>query len=472
MKKDELYQAIVDNNEPLILELISHDEIKALLADFAECDQLLTFACIENNYTHLLSSLLKHITVTGYFAQHTLAHAAAKGDYDIVKTLLQRGAAHYNLFVKDHQTPLFYACDNGHKNIVELFLSNLMPFQESYTSRRRFDFNNLFNDQYVFLALKAACVNQFIDIIDMMKNIIHRMPKHNYVQLLSDIPIDMIDYLLTIRALDNHILLIIELCKKEKPELIQCIADKYKIDLTLTETRQKMLEAIGSHGNMRTLDYLMRPPFSIDVNQSINGFNESILHIASRYGHTDMVELLLQQGANPNLVDGGGESPLGSACFYGRLEIIDLLLAYNCDVNYINEHGSQHILQIIFCGPIKALAILDRLVIAGYNFHQPSLLMHHAIKYNRLAIIERLVDLRASINHVDKDNGNTPLMSAIQAGKIDIIKLLVQHPSIDHQITNNDGQTAAMMAERASPEIRALFEEINETLSSGSSCRF
>lgn len=55
------------------------------------------------------------------------------------------------------------------------------------------------------------------------------------------------------------------------------------------------------------------------------------LHTASSMGHTDMVHLLLNHGANVNLGDCYGCTPLHRACECGHSDIVELLLKAGAD---------------------------------------------------------------------------------------------------------------------------------------------
>lgn len=65
-----------------------------------------------------------------------------------------------------------------------------------------------------------------------------------------------------------------------------------------------------------------------------NGEGYTALHIASLHGQVDIVKLLLNNGAIPNIVTRKGLTPLHLACQTGRLEIVKLLL--QCKGSQVN----------------------------------------------------------------------------------------------------------------------------------------
>ncbi|XP_034147257.1 oxysterol-binding protein-related protein 1 isoform X2 [Esox lucius] len=60
------------------------------------------------------------------------------------------------------------------------------------------------------------------------------------------------------------------------------------------------------------------------------------IHLASYFGHKDVVEELLKAGANVNLQDNMGDTPLHKAASTGRKEVVLLLLRYNASPTIIN----------------------------------------------------------------------------------------------------------------------------------------
>lgn len=67
--------------------------------------------------------------------------------------------------------------------------------------------------------------------------------------------------------------------------------------------------------------------------------------ISSYKGHTDVVEYLLQKGANVNAQANCKATSLHYASECGHLEICTLLLDYGGDVNITNEYGMTPFIQ-------------------------------------------------------------------------------------------------------------------------------
>jgi ankyrin repeat protein len=77
-----------------------------------------------------------------------------------------------------------------------------------------------------------------------------------------------------------------------------------------------------------------------DVNQpSNNGFNVYPIHSAAAGNYTDIVRMLIDNGAKVNVKQQAGATPLHSAAQNGNLEMLILLLEHGAEVNTRMEGG-------------------------------------------------------------------------------------------------------------------------------------
>lgn len=93
---------------------------------------------------------------------------------------------------------------------------------------------------------------------------------------------------------------------------------------------------------------------------ALNREHQTALHIASYYGHTAVVELLLFAGANPNVISRGreGKTPLMYAARNGHAQAAKLLLESKALVNmqtaygktalmYASTHGHPDVVRVL-----------------------------------------------------------------------------------------------------------------------------
>ena len=72
----------------------------------------------------------------------------------------------------------------------------------------------------------------------------------------------------------------------------------------------------------------------VDVDDySWGSWGETPLQLAARYSHNEIVELLIDNGADVNAKDVNGNTPLHLAALFGRKEVVELLIANGAAVN-------------------------------------------------------------------------------------------------------------------------------------------
>ncbi len=134
----------------------------------------------------------------------------------------------------------------------------------------------------------------------------------------------------------------------------------------------------------------------VDVNEeSSNGLTP--LHYAASAGHNDIVELLIERGANVNATDSGkGATPLDYAHWRDHEEVIETLNAHNAQREH--EKGGKGIGQ--------------------------SSLIHDAALDGDIDEVQRQLDARVDPN-LKSSKGATPLFYAVYGGHLEIVELLI-----------------------------------------------
>jgi ankyrin repeat protein len=110
----------------------------------------------------------------------------------------------------------------------------------------------------------------------------------------------------------------------------------------------KALFAVAAKGDSHTIDYLLG--LGADVQQTdVNG--ETLIHKACRHGNTETMEHLISLGVDVNqtlgpingAVDSRGESPLHYAVLHGQLNAIKVLLEHGANPNIVEYFtGQEH----------------------------------------------------------------------------------------------------------------------------------
>lgn len=109
------------------------------------------------------------------------------------------------------------------------------------------------------------------------------------------------------------------------------------------------------------------------------------------YGQTEVVSMLLKNGADVHAKTMYGSTTLDMAIWYGDIEIVSMLLENGADVNAKGKYGSTALIK------------------ASENGHTE--------------VVRMLLEKGADVN-VKDDNGSTALMKASKEGRTEIVELL------------------------------------------------
>ena len=156
----------------------------------------------------------------------------------------------------------------------------------------------------------------------------------------------------------------------------------------------------------------------IDCAIGIGIHGETSLQVASCYGHKDLVNFLLDMGANPNKINTGGWgwTPLHYAISRNHDYVVQLLLERGADPNILNKDGN-------------------------------SSLFWAASNGNKF-VAELLINRGANILNDDID-GTTVLHAAAFYGNKNVVKLLLDHGA-NPKAQNHQGENALALAYRGS----------------------
>jgi len=167
----------------------------------------------------------------------------------------------------------------------------------------------------------------------------------------------------------------------------------------------------------------------VDLEVECFHWGNTALHYACQHGHHKCVELLLEFGANINVLGAYNDTPLHRATHYGNYKCVEILLKHGANINAVDEYNTTPLSNCIytpgqFPGNIKCVEILLKngadTEIANSSGDTP---LHKAIGYEEYENVELLLKYGANINTVDKA-GNNSFYHAFFIGNKDIIKLL------------------------------------------------
>ncbi|XP_064072407.1 oxysterol-binding protein-related protein 1 [Vanessa tameamea] len=165
------------------------------------------------------------------------------------------------------------------------------------------------------------------------------------------------------------------------------------------------------------------------------------LHLATYFGHMDVVEVLLDAGVDVDEVNDTGDTALHKASFIGNEELVILLLNYKADVNIMNGEGRT---AADVCKTQDVQRLLEAAGLAERRDRERKLLT--AAREGRIEEVQELLSGSSppNINCADAQ-GNTCLHCAAYRGHARVAVLLLQN-GVDTTLKNNNGQLAIDLA--------------------------
>ncbi|XP_078276743.1 ankyrin repeat and SAM domain-containing protein 1A-like isoform X4 [Rhinoraja longicauda] len=168
-------------------------------------------------------------------------------------------------------------------------------------------------------------------------------------------------------------------------------------------------------------------PFDPYINAK-NNDNETALHCAAQYGHSDVVKVLLEELTDPTMRNNKFETPLDLAALYGRLEVVKMLLI---------AHPN-----LLSCNTKK---------------HTP---LHLAARNGQRAVVHVLLEAGMDINY--QTEKGSALHEAALFGKTDVVQILLTS-DIHVNIKDVRGKSALEIVQehpaQKSKEIATLIQD-------------
>ena len=230
-----------------------------------------------------------------------------------------------------------------------------------------------------------------------------------------------------------------------------------------------LLMAASHGGNVDIARLLIKRGADVRA-EHLNG--RTALGNAAMGGHVELVELLLDSGANPNVpmhIFGisPGTTALTEAAVFGHTEVVVALLRHGVNPDQRRDDGCTALIAAAAaCREATVRVLLDRNADPGIQCTDDgSTAMLCAAGSGNFPIVEALVKAGANPNTACTGPGSnvaegTPLMEAIAEGHTKIAKYLANLPGIDANAVGYAGQTALILAGGAAHPSLSLIQQL------------
>ncbi|KGN60793.1 ankyrin-1 [Cucumis sativus] len=191
----------------------------------------------------------------------------------------------------------------------------------------------------------------------------------------------------------------------------------------------------------------------LDVDTRDEDGETPLIH-AARQGHTDTAKYLVERGANPAIASDLGATALHHSAGIGNIELLNFLLSRGPDVNSQSDAGTPLIWAAGHAQQEAVKLLLEHHANPNAETDDDITPLLSAVAAGSLACLDLLIQAGAKVNI--SAGGATPLHIAADSGNLEIINSLLQ-AGADPNATDEDGlkpiQVAAARGSRAGVEI-------------------
>jgi ankyrin repeat protein len=204
------------------------------------------------------------------------------------------------------------------------------------------------------------------------------------------------------------------------------------------------MSELGIGAMKSSLSMLM--DYGADINQLVGVFCTTVLSSAMFHKQNEIVEFLLENGANVNLLEGiaqNGGPPDRTLLFScANPDIAEKLIEYHADVNATESLGYtplHYMTKTNFnsnLGPVASVLIAHGALLEARTLRNGLTPLHTAARYDSPDVASILIDAGADINAQSGSLGRTPLHIAAKKGSVATMRLLLSRgasmTTLDH----------------------------------------
>ncbi|XP_071489688.1 uncharacterized protein [Diadema antillarum] len=212
------------------------------------------------------------------------------------------------------------------------------------------------------------------------------------------------------------------------------------------------LGPIGRESRMLALSFIYKKPWckffgSSDAEPTIIEGGQTSLMCASQIGNRELVQELLQKGADVKAMDEDKWTPLIFAAREGHLEIAKALLDKGADVDHADVNDWTPLMWASYKGHTDIVKeLLDRKANPNVQAHHGVTPIIWAAGRGHSGVVAALLKAGAKVNSADK-YGTSGLVWAARKGHVDCVMLLLEHGA-NVDMAGMNSWTALLVASR------------------------
>ncbi|XP_067652079.1 putative ankyrin repeat protein RF_0381 [Haliotis asinina] len=418
-----------------------------------------------------------NMSLVDRFGINILHSACLGGDVEVVKHVLSQNMLDINSREQCGRTAVMLAAENGHKDVVEFLVdkgADLSLVDETA-------------DNVLHCACRGGDAGVVKYILSKNRVDINRRGLHELTPIMMARRCkhrEVVELLLSTRAdgslrYYNHINMLLSACREGDMEVVKFVLSQNIVDVDSRGPRKKtpvMLAAQYGHkevvkvlvengadlslaydtgsnglhlacskGRLEVVKYIISQNI-VDINCRGLGKKTAAM-IAAGCGHKEVVELLVENGADLSLACASGSNILHLACSRGRLEVVKYILSQN--IVDINSRGLKKKTPVMNAAESGHKDVVELLVEKGANLSLAcdtgSNILHFTCSKGRLEVVKYIL----SQNILDINSRGmmkkTPVMNAAESGHKEVVELLVENGA-DLSLTYGTGSNILHLA--------------------------
>lgn len=349
-----------------------------------------------------------------------LIYAVITGNINIVKLLLDNGAKS-DIADSSGNTALHFAARYGYTEIVKLLLNTNINIDQNSNNRTALHaavFKNKI--EVVKLLLRSGANPRLFDVNNSNALIVAAAKGYNgIVKVLLEHDLDYIDTICP-----NGLNALCAAVAKNQLEVVKTLLS-FGANPKITCDGLNALQIAVYSGHLEVTKLLLDTDIDLNYQSDNNG---TALHEAILRENCDILKLLLERGANPNLLNKNGNTVLTFALWnIKNVEVIKVLInSSDIDVNIPDAWGMTPLFLSAGKGDFQVVDLLlkhgasnDTATSAGFT---P---LYFSAQNGHLKVVERLLQEKNIDINRQTEIGYTAMHIAAQLGQLEVIELLI-----------------------------------------------